>query len=87
MFKKGDIVRLVSTENSAVNQYNVYIGQMFIVKKVATDIWPNMNTEFIYVGINSCLTKDLPEMMSDQPFFAYNFRLVARKTDFGYIHV
>jgi hypothetical protein len=91
MFNKGDMVKLVSTDGSAITGYDVYIGQMFIVNKVAVDTLESLQLtlrrEFIYVRVNSCITKDLPEMMSDQPFFAYNFRLVARKTDFGYIHV
>jgi hypothetical protein len=87
MFNKGDIVKLVSVEGSAITEYNVYIDQMFIVRKVAIDVWPNNHTEFIYVEVNSCFDKDLHKRVSEQPFFAYNFRLVARKTDFGYIHV
>jgi hypothetical protein len=83
MFKVGDIVELVNVSivnGSSIGDYKMDIGNLFIVKGVVNYATAN----FLEVRSTSHRTGAI---YPNVPFLEVRFRLLARKTEFGYIIV
>jgi CRISPR/Cas system-associated exonuclease Cas4 (RecB family) len=78
MFYPGDIIELVNVlelSGSDISDYSMESGNLYVVKKAS---------DSIFVEIDALRYN---KIVHSVPFYARRFKLVARKTKSGYIHV